>query len=182
MKKTVLRPKKEKQQGQINVININIQNKSTKEGYLDSDLEEPDNKKIYNNVITRIENKELESFKNIELKPQNKNKYVFKTERSNRYKDMNKEEKGENVYELFSIVIQSGSADGGHYYAYIKSFEDDKWYKFNDGSVTLIDKKIISDIFGEKFENKINKYHSSATAYYLSYRKMNNPNDKMNSI
>ena len=95
MKKTVLRPKKEKQQGKINVININIQNKSTKEGYLDSDLEEPDNKKIYNNVITRIENKELESFKNIELKPQNKNKYVFKTERNNRYKDMNKEEKGE---------------------------------------------------------------------------------------
>ena len=88
-------------------------------------------------------------------------------------------EEGENVYELFSIVIQSGSADGGHYYAYIKSFEDDKWYIFNDGSVTLMDKKIIADIFGERFENK-NKYQASATAYYLSYRKMNNPNDKKN--
>ena len=89
-------------------------------------------------------------------------------------------EEGENVYELFSIVIQSGSADGGHYYAYIKSFEDDKWYVFNDGSVTLMDKKIISDIFGEKFENKVNRYHASATAYYLSYRKMDNPDDKNN--
>lgn len=27
---------------------------------------------------------------------------------------------GPNVYELFSIMIHSGSANGGHYYAYIK--------------------------------------------------------------
>ena len=89
-------------------------------------------------------------------------------------------EEGENVYELFSIVIQSGSADGGHYYAYIKSFEDDKWYIFNDTSVSLMDKKIICDVFGEKIQNLANKYHGSATAYYLSYRKMDNPNDKNN--
>ena len=37
-------------------------------------------------------------------------------------------DEGNNVYELFSIVIQSGSANGGHYYAYIKSFEDGEWY------------------------------------------------------
>ena len=89
-------------------------------------------------------------------------------------------EEGEYVYELFSIVVQSGSADGGHYYAYIKSFEDNKWYNFNDGNVSLIDKKIISDVFGEKIQNTVNKYHSSATAYYLSYRKMDNPNNKNN--
>lgn len=29
-------------------------------------------------------------------------------------------ERGEFVYELFSIMIHSGSAAGGHYYAYIK--------------------------------------------------------------
>ena len=33
---------------------------------------------------------------------------------------------GEYVYELFSIMIHSGSAMGGHYFAYIKSFEDSK--------------------------------------------------------
>ena len=27
---------------------------------------------------------------------------------------------GEHVYELYSILIHSGSANGGHYYAYIK--------------------------------------------------------------
>lgn len=32
------------------------------------------------------------------------------------------------VYELYSVLIHSGSTSGGHYYAYIKSFEKDKWY------------------------------------------------------
>ena len=89
-------------------------------------------------------------------------------------------EEGENVYELFSIVVQSGSADGGHYYAYIKSFEDDKWYIFNDTCVTLMDKNKICEVFGEKIQNKVNKYHGSTTAYYLSYRKLDNPNNKNN--
>ena len=47
-------------------------------------------------------------------------------------------EQGEFVYELYSIMIHSGGAYGGHYYAYIKSFEDGKWYNFNDSSVTEI--------------------------------------------
>ena len=45
-------------------------------------------------------------------------------------------QQGEFVYELYSIMIHSGGAYGGHYYAYIKSFEDGKWYNFNDSSVT----------------------------------------------
>ena len=43
---------------------------------------------------------------------------------------------GDFVYELFSILIHSGSAQGGHYYTYIKSFEDGMWYNFNDSTVT----------------------------------------------
>ena len=43
---------------------------------------------------------------------------------------------GEFVYELYSIMIHSGGAYGGHYYAYIRSFEDGKWYNFNDSTVT----------------------------------------------
>jgi ubiquitin carboxyl-terminal hydrolase 47 len=49
--------------------------------------------------------------------------------------------KGQSVYELFSILIHSGSALGGHYYAYIKSFEDNHWYNFNDSSVKQIPEK-----------------------------------------
>lgn len=70
------------------------------------------------------------------------------------------------MYELFSILIHSGSALGGHYYAYIKSFEDGKWYNFNDSSV--------SELHPANVVNEIqNMYggHSNASAYMLQYRK-----------
>lgn len=43
-------------------------------------------------------------------------------------------------YELFSIMIHSGSASGGHYYAYIKEFENGEWFCFNDQSVSPVRK------------------------------------------
>jgi ubiquitin carboxyl-terminal hydrolase 47 len=42
------------------------------------------------------------------------------------------------VYELYSIMIHSGSASGGHYYAYIKDFAKGEWFCFNDQSVTRV--------------------------------------------
>ncbi|KRT83230.1 Peptidase [Oryctes borbonicus] len=46
------------------------------------------------------------------------------------------EPKGPYTYELFSIMIHSGSASGGHYYAYIKDFKKEQWFCFNDQSVS----------------------------------------------
>ena len=80
---------------------------------------------------------------------------------------------GKDVYELYSIVIQSGSANGGHYYAYIKSFEDGKWYNFNDMKVIEIDKKEIIDVFGKTQEEPGKRYQSSTTAYCLMYHRVN---------
>lgn len=45
---------------------------------------------------------------------------------------------GQYIYELFAIMIHSGSASGGHYYAYIKEFETGEWFCFNDQSVTPV--------------------------------------------
>ncbi|EPY74169.1 ubiquitin carboxyl-terminal hydrolase 47 [Camelus ferus] len=45
-------------------------------------------------------------------------------------------EKSSLIYELFSIMVHSGSAAGGHYYACIKSFSDEQWYSFNDQHVS----------------------------------------------
>lgn len=53
-------------------------------------------------------------------------------------KNNSETESGPYVYELFSIMIHSGSASGGHYYAYIKDFENGQWYCFNDQSVTTV--------------------------------------------
>jgi ubiquitin carboxyl-terminal hydrolase 47 len=67
---------------------------------------------------------------------------------------------GDYVYNLYSILIHSGSAMGGHYYAYIKSFEDGNWYNFNDGTVSIIPP-------GQLNEEITAKYGGSASAYML---------------
>jgi len=85
-----------------------------------------------------------------------------KEERSNLIKEYLKD--GPLVYELYSILIHSGGAYGGHYYAYIKSFEDGKWYNFNDTSVGEIDS---DEIPGKAFGGI-----KSANAYMLMYRQL----------
>jgi ubiquitin carboxyl-terminal hydrolase 47 len=68
---------------------------------------------------------------------------------------------GPYVYELYSVLIHSGSAFGGHYYAYIKSFEDGKWYNFNDSSVSEISEEELTRVYGS----------TPTSGYMLLYRK-----------
>ncbi|XP_039509752.1 ubiquitin carboxyl-terminal hydrolase 21-like isoform X3 [Pimephales promelas] len=53
-------------------------------------------------------------------------------------------------YDLYALVNHTGSLSGGHYFADIKSFDDHRWYQFNDSSVYRIrnvkDRHIISDM------------------------------------
>eukprot|EP00051_Salpingoeca_urceolata_P006849 m.90590 g.90590 ORF g.90590 m.90590 type:complete len:1136 (+) comp15013_c1_seq2:388-3795(+) len=77
----------------------------------------------------------------------------------------------EYLYELYSIMIHSGSALGGHYFAYIRSFDDGKWYCFNDSSVTEIAESAIANTFGGTVTGRGGySYASGATAYMLMYR------------
>lgn len=72
---------------------------------------------------------------------------------------------GEFCYELYSILVHRGGAFGGHYYAFIKSFENGRWYEFNDTSVDEMDWTSIAQ-----------KCHGGASemasAYMLFYRKV----------
>jgi len=87
--------------------------------------------------------------------------------------------RGPYVYELFSIMIHSGSAIGGHYYAYIKSFADRQWYCFNDQSVSKVTEEDIEQTFGgvdarsRTYYSSV--YASSANAYMLMYRRVDKP-------
>ena len=74
--------------------------------------------------------------------------------------------KGPFVYELFSVLIHSGSAMGGHYFAYIKSFEDGNWYNFNDSEVKLISHSQVNEELQKMFGTK----NDSSSAYLLQYR------------
>mmetsp|Transcript_33433 Transcript_33433/g.51320 ORF Transcript_33433/g.51320 Transcript_33433/m.51320 type:complete len:418 (-) Transcript_33433:1242-2495(-) len=73
---------------------------------------------------------------------------------------------GDFVYELFSILIHSGGAMGGHYYAYIKSFEDGLWYNFNDSNVSRIPDKEVKDEISKMFGGD-----NATSAYQLQYRR-----------
>eukprot|EP00045_Choanoeca_perplexa_P009440 m.91131 g.91131 ORF g.91131 m.91131 type:complete len:856 (+) comp14896_c0_seq1:1156-3723(+) len=77
------------------------------------------------------------------------------------------------VYELFSVLIHSGSALGGHYYAYIKDLETDAWHCFNDSSVTATDLDSVRKAFGGTNTSRYGgAYASSASAYMLLYRRI----------
>ena len=73
-------------------------------------------------------------------------------------------------YDLQGVLIHSGTAQYGHYYSLISNGEkgeDEKWFKFNDSTVTKINfDNIIDDAYGN---NADNQYGSSA--YMLIYAK-----------
>ncbi|KAM3856784.1 ubiquitin carboxyl-terminal hydrolase 47 isoform 5-T5 [Vipera latastei] len=82
-------------------------------------------------------------------------------------------EKNSLLYELFSVMVHSGSAAGGHYYACIKSFNDDQWYSFNDQHVSKITHEDIKKTYGGTSGSRgyySSAFASSTNAYMLIYR------------
>ncbi|XP_024080521.1 ubiquitin carboxyl-terminal hydrolase 47-like isoform X2 [Cimex lectularius] len=81
---------------------------------------------------------------------------------------------GPFVYELYSIMIHSGSASGGHYYAYIKDFSKGEWHCFNDQTVTTITREDIEKTYGGGPTRGYysGAYSSSTNAYMLMYRQI----------
>jgi hypothetical protein len=82
----------------------------------------------------------------------------------------------EFLYELYAVLVHSGNAYGGHYYAYIKSLEDGRWYKFNDSAVTEVAYADVEEAFGgerkSSYGYSYSYYASSASAYLLLYRRI----------
>uniref|UniRef100_A0A671LLC1 Ubiquitin carboxyl-terminal hydrolase 47 n=1 Tax=Sinocyclocheilus anshuiensis TaxID=1608454 RepID=A0A671LLC1_9TELE len=77
------------------------------------------------------------------------------------------------TFELFSVMVHSGSAAGGHYYACIKSFSDSQWYSFNDQHVSKITQDDIWKTYGGSSGSRgyySSAFASSTNAYMLMYR------------
>ncbi|XP_071234341.1 proto-oncogene tyrosine-protein kinase Src-like isoform X4 [Salvelinus alpinus] len=66
-------------------------------------------------------------------------------------------------YELYAFVDHVGSLRGGHYTAIIKSYENQKWYLFDDTKVKQLDSQPHND------------FTTSRSAYLLMYRKVHAP-------
>jgi ubiquitin carboxyl-terminal hydrolase 7 len=53
------------------------------------------------------------------------------------------------VYDLFGVLVHSGGAAGGHYYAYLRTTPELQFFKFNDSTVTREPlETAIQDTFG----------------------------------
>ena len=80
-------------------------------------------------------------------------------------------EHGPQIYELYAVLLHSGGALGGHYYAYIKDMSTGKWFNFNDSSVTPISVSELKSAYGGSSSyGGAGVYQSSANAYMLLYR------------
>eukprot|EP00960_Hanusia_phi_P027412 746827-Hanusia_phi.AAC.1 len=73
-------------------------------------------------------------------------------------------------YDLYSVMVHSGSAFGGHYYAYVKDVAEGRWYKFNDSVVTEACWQDVESTFGAQ-GGMATSYLTTATAYMLLYRR-----------
>lgn len=62
----------------------------------------------------------------------------------------NDNDKKDWIYELFGVLVHSGSASFGHYYAYLRPEESPRWYKFNDSFVNeCSESEAVNDNYGD---------------------------------
>jgi ubiquitin C-terminal hydrolase len=80
----------------------------------------------------------------------------------------------EHVYELFAVLVHSGTAMGGHYYSYIRPDYND-WCEFNDANVFQLDNPT-------DWQRAFGGSKSSASAYMLIYRKKTFSSDNSNNL
>ena len=169
MKKTILRPKKEKKHS----------NNEIKEGYLDSDLDDPDNKKLYENVNKRIENNELDIYKNKKIEHINKlnNK---KKERNNRYKELDKEKEGQK--KLRRKTVDRGGKYNNIQSTYVIYSKRDIKFHIIEPSTASFDKPLIYDKNRKnKKETKGNvkvTYRSSCDNFKIKNKKKKKEKEK----
>lgn len=65
------------------------------------------------------------------------------------------------VYNLIGVVVHTGTAEGGHYYSFIRDRtpgQNDRWFLFNDAEVKPFDpQQIASECFGGEMMVRLSK-------------------------
>lgn len=106
---------------------------------------------------------------------------------SNDDDDTREDEDESAIYELIGVTVHTGTADGGHYYCFIRDCEDastpkDRWYLFNDAEVKPFDSTLIGpECFGGEMTTKsydaVNdrfmdiSFEKTNSAYMLFYKR-----------
>lgn len=77
-------------------------------------------------------------------------------------------------YSLRGVVIHMGEANSGHYYSYIKDTKTNKWYEFNDTTVSQfdpneMDEKAYGGEYGDESKQRYSRFRSSGVKPYNGY-------------
>ncbi|XP_064603807.1 ubiquitin carboxyl-terminal hydrolase 34-like isoform X2 [Liolophura sinensis] len=87
--------------------------------------------------------------------------------------DYETEQDDSSEYELIGVTVHTGTADGGHYYSFIRDRINraenglDKWYLFNDAEVKPFDSnQIASECFGGEMTSKT---YDSVTDKFMDF-------------
>lgn len=78
----------------------------------------------------------------------------------------------DNIYDLYGVLVHSGTVSVGHYYAFLRTSTDPQWFEFNDSYVTKVDKSTaIENNFGgsSSSSGSYYSYQKSFSAYILVY-------------
>ena len=83
-------------------------------------------------------------------------------------------EEEECLYDLVGVTVHTGTAEGGHYYSFIRDRDNQQWFLFNDSEVKPFDaaSQLASECFGGETTSKT--FDSSSEKYMdLSFEKTN---------
>jgi len=78
----------------------------------------------------------------------------------------------ENDYILYGVLVHSGDINSGHYCAFIRPKNNDKWYKFDDDNVFPVSTyEVFEENFGGKsiYKSNLNISNRYTNAYMLIY-------------
>ncbi|XP_014601370.1 PREDICTED: ubiquitin carboxyl-terminal hydrolase 34 isoform X2 [Polistes canadensis] len=103
------------------------------------------------------------------------------------------EEMDHYQYDLIGVTVHTGTADGGHYYSFIRdrtSPNKDKWFLFNDAEVKPFDpNQIAAECFGGEMTSKTYdsvtdkfmdfSFEKTNSAYMLFYEWCTDPGDQL---
>ena len=86
----------------------------------------------------------------------------------------------DSIYDLYGVLVHSGSISGGHYFAFLRTSTSPQWFKFNDSRVS---KASISEAVEDNFGGSSGSYsEKSYSAYMLVYIRRNQADEIMEPI
>ncbi|KAK1171274.1 hypothetical protein AOXY_G6034 [Acipenser oxyrinchus oxyrinchus] len=145
------------------------------------------------NMVTMMKEKVNTHFSfplRLDMTPYTEDFLMGKCERKDGFRDEGEAKPAESYeYDLIGVTVHTGTADGGHYYSFIRdivnphAYKNNKWYLFNDAEVKTFDSaQLASECFGGEMTTKTYdsvtdkfmdfSFEKTHSAYMLFYKRV----------